>query len=226
MRTYKRLVAAGCSFTYGLGLEDPVNQSWPGVLGKLLDCEVVNLGTPGAGNSYIANSILDQHATDPEFDLVVVGWSRWARMDFCHSTSGKILHMLPNGRATMTHPYCAKETNFRNMLYGDYFHAGYAYKKYLNTILLLQGWLRDRGIEHVMFDALERNHDGEYMANTVTRALSKQIDRSRFIRFATRSMDSMTDVKHKFPDGHPNSSAHARMAEIVQDFLLNIEKGI
>ena len=217
MRTYKRLIAAGCSFTYGLGLEDPVNQSWPGVLGKLLDCEVVNLGTPAAGNSYIANSILDQHATDPEFDLVVVGWSSWTRMDFCHGTSGKILHILPNGEAA---------PNFRDMLYGDYFHAGHAYKKYLNTILLLQGCLRDRGIEHVMFDALSNNHDGEYMANPVNRALSKQIDRSRFIGFATRNMDNMTYSSGRLSDGHPNSSAHARMAEIVQDFLLNIEKGI
>jgi hypothetical protein len=217
MRTYKRLVAAGCSFTYGLGLEDPAKQSWPGVLGELLGCEAVNLGTPAAGNSYIANSILDYHAVDPAFDLVVIGWSSWTRMDFCHSGNGEILHMLPNGRT---------ESNFRDMLYGNYLHDGYAYKKYLNTILLLQGWLRDRGIEHVMFDALESNHDGEYMANTVTRALSKQIDRSRFIGFATRNMNSMTYSSGRLPDGHPNSSAHARMAEIVQDFLLNIEKGI
>lgn len=83
---YKRLIAFGCSNTYGHGLLDckalsgwghgptPSKYSWPFQLGKMLKVgKVINQGNPGASNKEIAKAI-----TDFDFDkddLVVVGWS-------------------------------------------------------------------------------------------------------------------------------------------------------
>ena len=81
-----RLLAFGCSFTVGQGLPDvypeikPSSYAWPSVLGNMLGYEVVNNGSPGAGNAEIAAKIL---RTDfKEDDLCVILWSHFTRYDY------------------------------------------------------------------------------------------------------------------------------------------------
>ena len=66
-----RLLAFGCSYTYGEGLEDcwsplnktfgplPSKQAWPSILGKDLGREVHNFGICGASNKHIWHTILN-----------------------------------------------------------------------------------------------------------------------------------------------------------------------
>lgn len=87
-----RLVAFGCSFTYGHGLPDcfvppnnpgpmPSNLAWPSLLGKKLEkSTVVNNADPGASNLQILWKILNyEFQTD---DLCVIYWSFYNRLDF------------------------------------------------------------------------------------------------------------------------------------------------
>jgi hypothetical protein len=85
-----RLVAFGCSLTYGHGLPDcfvppihpgdkPSEYSWPFLLGKKLGLEVVNLGSPGSGNLEILYKLL-QYNFDKN-DLCIVHWSFYERLD-------------------------------------------------------------------------------------------------------------------------------------------------
>jgi hypothetical protein len=46
----KLLIANGCSVTYGTELTDKARESWPAVLGNLLDVPVVNLACTGGSN--------------------------------------------------------------------------------------------------------------------------------------------------------------------------------
>jgi hypothetical protein len=78
-----RLVAFGCSFTYGDALPDtwPVHQpgqtsskfAWPAVLGKLLDMDVNNRGRSGASNFEILFNILNYDFKST--DIVIIMWS-------------------------------------------------------------------------------------------------------------------------------------------------------
>jgi hypothetical protein len=81
-----RVVAFGCSFTYGSGLpgcktgnnttkisSKPAKQSWPFELGKLLNVEAVNKGVPGSSNIEILYHILNFDFQPNDF--VVVMWS-------------------------------------------------------------------------------------------------------------------------------------------------------
>lgn len=79
-----RLIAFGCSITYGAGLSDcivdggypgpePSQYSWPSQLGQLINKKVVNNGTPGASNFQILHNILNFNF-DPT-DYVFVMWS-------------------------------------------------------------------------------------------------------------------------------------------------------
>jgi hypothetical protein len=81
-----RLIAFGCSFTYGQGLPDckigenwsdfantPSLLSWPFLLGKKLDIPTINKGVPGASNTEILYHILN-FEFEPR-DKVVIMWS-------------------------------------------------------------------------------------------------------------------------------------------------------
>jgi hypothetical protein len=207
-----RLIASGCSFTAGYGLEDPATQAWPAVLGKLLGCDVVNLAEPGAGNTYILNKVLDFKSANPgENDIVIIGWSHWGRYDFCDPW-GKITHLAHNSR--MHH-------DFRDQLFRLFYNESYLYKKYLDTIILAQAWSRQETASYLMFDALSGMHSGEYMSDPVNRALAKQIDRKRFVGFGIKNMDNLTDADQRLSDGHPNAVAHEQMAKVLYQELIN-----
>jgi len=81
-----RLIAFGCSHTYGMGLKDsfvkeemfkpqinPSKHAWPSLLAKKLGYECINLSIPGGSNLEILYSIMEfKFHTD---DKVVVGWT-------------------------------------------------------------------------------------------------------------------------------------------------------
>ena len=87
-----RLIAFGCSFTYGHGLEDcivfphdpgPVasKTAWPNSLGKLLKVdEIINQSLPGASNKLIWKTIVDFNFKQD--DLVFINWTDFNRHCF------------------------------------------------------------------------------------------------------------------------------------------------
>lgn len=83
-----RLVAFGCSYTYGHGLPDchlgtnlpgpkPSDLAWPSVLAKLLELEVVNRSNPGASNLHILWNLLNFKFKKD--DICVVLWTHLHR---------------------------------------------------------------------------------------------------------------------------------------------------
>ena len=68
-----KLLVSGCSYTE--------NGTWPQFLLGSTPVEILNLGKGGAGNSYIANSVMSQ-AIDFKPDFVFVLWSGIIRSDF------------------------------------------------------------------------------------------------------------------------------------------------
>ena len=59
-----KLVAFGCSFTYGTALPDVTdtkcsNMAWPALVAEKMNIEHINLGVPGASNDLILYNILN-----------------------------------------------------------------------------------------------------------------------------------------------------------------------
>ena len=79
----KRLIAFGCSNTYGEGLEDcwikgpgskPSKFAWPSVLGTLIEVdEVINVSAPGISNKRIWRDALNFDYRDN--DIVFLHWT-------------------------------------------------------------------------------------------------------------------------------------------------------
>jgi len=98
----KRIVAFGCSNTYGQGLPDcdhninkdskPSIHAWPSALGEMLDVPVENRAYPGASNKEICSHIVRYDFQ--EGDLAVIGWTYMERSciivnDVIHPLNGR-----------------------------------------------------------------------------------------------------------------------------------------
>lgn len=71
----KKLIAHGCSFTYGDELPD-TNLSWPVVLAKKLNTQCTNLGVPGYSNDSILDDLIKADLSDA---FVIVCWTTYLR---------------------------------------------------------------------------------------------------------------------------------------------------
>ena len=88
----RRLIAYGCSFTYGDGLEDcwnvkkkipgdnPSKLAWPQILADKLGIECVNLGKSGNSIKYIVNTVLETEFKKD--DVVAFLWPYFSRTCF------------------------------------------------------------------------------------------------------------------------------------------------
>jgi hypothetical protein len=111
---YQRLVAFGCSLTYGHGLKDcysgktmrapgsnPSQYAWPSILAEILGIECVNLATPGASNKRIAYTIYSTELANT--DLVFVNWSYLHR--YCVITKDEIIDLDIKGKGKINKAY-------------------------------------------------------------------------------------------------------------------------
>lgn len=103
-----RLIAFGCSHTYGEGLPDcigtlnkpgvpippPSKFSWPYLLADKLSLECINYAVCGASNKEIQHSILDADLN--KNDTVVVLWTHHNRTCFLHSKKKSPYQFMPS----------------------------------------------------------------------------------------------------------------------------------
>jgi hypothetical protein len=91
------VLVSGCSFTHWPESPgSPKNVCWPAPLADLRpDLQIVNLAEPGAGNQYIANSVVRHVLEHPgQVDMVLVMWSGVSRLDFLTDLSDPAWHAL------------------------------------------------------------------------------------------------------------------------------------
>lgn len=97
-----RIIAFGCSYTYGHGLSDCLDNNgspgstasklaFPSIVANKLDCEYVNLGKSGNSNKEIWNDILNFEFKKD--DIVVITWTYYSR--FCIIKSDGIRRINP-----------------------------------------------------------------------------------------------------------------------------------
>lgn len=113
----ERLIAFGCSLTYGHGLPDcfvspsspgplPSRLGWPSIVAECLGKECVNISSPGASNKKIWNDIINFDYR--ETDMVFVLWSYVDRTCIIHAdtTTTNMSHWT--GHATYYDEYYDK----------------------------------------------------------------------------------------------------------------------
>lgn len=99
-----RLITFGCSFTFGHGLPDCIDENghalkspsklgWPNILSSLLDCkEVCNESLPGASNKHILSKIM--MFDFKKGDIPIILWTRKSRHSVFKDYKSYVTYML------------------------------------------------------------------------------------------------------------------------------------
>lgn len=204
-----RLLTVGDSFTYGEELDD-LNNAWPHVLGRRLGYEVTNLGQPGAGNTQMIRNVI-KHA--PEFDLVVVAWSHWARTEFADSAG--VFDIWP-GCNTNFH----KEQPWRKNLidyYTNNHNDMYLIEQFLINIVLLQSYLKSINKRYVMLTAFG-THNFRELSKKENLNL-KIVDYTHYIGWPNKTMMEWTWGSPQGPNGHFLDQGHQQVADKIYEYI-------
>ena len=68
----KRLYTIGDSWTYGHDLENPKEQSWPTLLSREFDCELMNNAENGGSNDWMFRKTVEWVSEHKNFDDTIV----------------------------------------------------------------------------------------------------------------------------------------------------------
>ena len=157
------LVVNGCSWTYGMGLEDPITQSWPAQLGKSLNLPVVNLAVPGSGNEGIYRRTAEYVALDNSSQkkvkpLVVIVWSQYWRTEFWRTGRdiGSVVN-TPGFSAVPLNSIDPKKLNLKNLtasqkLIVENWDENYHFQRTLMQKFSLYNLLRSSCIPYINID--------------------------------------------------------------------------
>lgn len=210
----KKIVAFGCSFTYGEELENPDKEAWPIILSENIKVDVKNLGFPGASNEHITNNVIDYCSlNDINNTLFVIMWSHFSRQTFCRSENHKFLRHI-----SITWP-AAYDKDLKNLLFTKYYNEQYLFKKTLIQILLLQNFFRANNCPYIMCTSM--GHAMPDVIHEDLKPLVDMIDITKYKGFNEYSFDSLTTPAYRAAKGHPDKRAHREMADIITQWVNN-----
>lgn len=221
-REIKRIIASGCSFAYGQGLEDPKTESWPAQLASLMGVECVNLGKPGMGNDHILSSIVDyfsfntQHSQD---SFVIPSFSKFSRIEF--PIPARFSYMNTAWTTILNSRGSNPQFEFTKTFFENFYVDEYYYSRYMRIIISLQAIMKSWDVEYLMFEGLKEHAHKKMIDRGEIKKLVERIDRSKWLRFMTGSFDTMTDPIQRLPCGHPNAVAHTEMANRLYEHIIN-----
>ena len=126
-----RLIAFGCSLTYGHGLKDciskkngpgpyPSKYAWPSLLADMLGRTCTNLGSPGSSNKRICQTVMSTGFK--KTDVVFINWSYIGRS--CIIEESNIIDLFLKGKGKLNSSFSRLSNNhdlvFMSNLYLDY----------------------------------------------------------------------------------------------------------
>lgn len=212
-----KILTVGDSFTYGDELQDR-NLAWPNVLASMLGGTVVNKGQPGGSNDSIVRICID-HVVHEEVDLVVIGWSSPGRTEFADECGYFDIWPGYNGRA-----HIHDDASWRRDLldYINQHNNTEAYQeKFLNQILLMQGFLKSKNIRVLMLNTVQN----EYYKRAIPIRLVDhyyKVDKDHFIEFGKSGMMEWTFGSPQGPYGHFLEEGHQIVADKIYDHIRHL----
>jgi Family of unknown function (DUF6071) len=227
------IYANGCSMTYGSELhDDPVTRmctnssyrwerSWPGALGLLLKAPgIYNDGIPSGSNDRIVRTAVEfvtrrwLAAGLPASQLlVVIGWSHPGRREFFVEDAFR--QVVPH------HAYDIPALDRLTLAYRNAaWHETESRWRFAIQSITLAGFLRDRGVRYLFFDAIVQNELPAELNDDAT--ASALLGPRNFVRFgdSAPSMATMLHSDTRYWTGqHPSEEGHAACAARLAEWL-------
>jgi lysophospholipase L1-like esterase len=207
-----RLLTVGDSFTYGDELSNRTS-AWPNLVAARNKYELTNLALPGSGNTNMVRSCIEQV---DQYDIVIVAWSHFARIEF--SDEKGTYDTWPGYKGIVF----IGDVEFRkdlNTYITKHYNDSYLYRQYLINIILTQHYLKTNNKKYIMLDAfgntqiLERNENED---------LISQIDSKFYLGWPDESMMEWTYGCAQGPGGHFLEDGHRIVAEKINEHIRNL----
>lgn len=210
-----KLLAVGDSFTYGEELEDR-NQAWPYLVGKNIGYTVTNLGKPASGNTYMIRSVV---SNIHNYDLFIIAWSHFARMEFADQNGA--FDIWPGSNLDVHHG----KLDYRQQLakyITAYNNDTYLYYQYVVGILLLQNFLKNNNKRYIMVNAFGNEWTAKYANVESINQLAKDVDEKYFLGWPDLQMVEWTYGCPQGPTGHFLDEGHQRVADKINEHIRNL----
>ena len=147
-----RIYTVGCSFTHGDELVNPSSSAWPTLLGNMMSAEVNNDAISG-GTNY-RNVYRTIKSTVEKYDLYIVAWTHASRYTFYKSENNFEINFNPQ----LINNIYGNSSFFKDWgktLYYHWHNELYAFKSWLQQIILLQSFLKDKN--YIMLNTMPNN---------------------------------------------------------------------
>lgn len=212
------IVTLGCSFTYCQGL--PIEQGWPYLLAKKLNCNLVNLAVPGIGNDAIHRKLYEYLYDDLLIEnskpLVIIAWSQeyrhesWQRVHYLDDQFHDYAPVsLPNDQY--------KAMTFAQHDFLENFNEKNFYRKTLLYKASVINLLKQCNIPYIMSDSFISDYNvNKYLGLTETYKGLDSASRND-TNFITSIQQLCGMPKHHLPCGHYTYEA----CQLITDFMID-----
>ena len=231
-----KLYFNGCSHTWGDDLAAPLQQAWPSVISKKLDCDFLNDSISGGTNDRIMYRTM-KHID--QFDKFYIAWTSTSRFTRYRSDNNYDVNFNPQ----MIHKLYSENTEFKHYaeLHYKFWHNElYAFKLWLQNIILLQRFFESSNKPYVMINSTNnlidrwtvpwQNFNNSVQSLLCFDRMSDQqlsdeyfeiqnlidkIDFSKFIGWNTWHITQLSDHYPVGPTEHLLEQGHEQVAEYI-----------
>lgn len=227
----------GCSYTFGADLSSPATQSWPALVSKSKNSTFENHAMDGGTND---RTIYHTIKNSDRFDHYYIAWTflnRFTRYRKDNNFEINFNHMLKNDLYGKNLEY----NIYGKIHYQYWFNELFAFKIWLQQIILLQSFFRDRKLSYTMINSANNNIDKWtcpwdsfndtvksllcfdrmndeqlFLEHKEIQKLVDDIDKKHFLGWKQWSIED--SIVKKFPVGptsHPLTDGHRAIADYI-----------
>ena len=214
----KKLLAIGCSFTYGEELPDPATQAWPALLAQDIDYELTNLGVCGGSNDYIFRTAIEATAL-ADYDLVVIQWTERSRAEVWNEWDHAPVNISanPSGGVVIDHLLPWVKAYYKYS-YNDLF----AYRNWTVKMLALQQYFKSRNQPYIMVSVSGiPNYKSYYELKDHFGYLWFRIDCENYVGWPHEGLQEWYRDTPLGADGHPLEQGHRKIADEIRKHIRN-----
>jgi hypothetical protein len=235
----------GCSHTFGDELLDPASESWPTLVAKTLNLDFENDAVSGGSNERIVYKCVPNIEN---YNFFIIAWTDYARF----TEYNPVDNFEINFKSTLTlnaSLHCSNDLKNNYSKYKDYgkiyykywYNEVYAFKQWLQQIILLQNLFENNNKPFIMLNAFKNQLSNwlvdqdkfisanrrfipffDYLNNNQLldipleiNSLVKQIDTSKFVNWNEFSIAELGKTYPTGPGGHLLVDGHKQVAKIV-----------
>lgn len=222
MTKISHIVANGCSFTHGAGLDYPFTQSWPCVLANMLGVNCVNLARSGSGNDRIVRRTYEYFYEDLKNDnnpLYIVAFSGITRKDKWYKKNQcfEIININDNN-------------DYATLDYLDNFDLVRFYRDYLKNYLTIKNLFEAYKIPHIIYLTLDvftsYKEEKKEVETIITNLLPEQFNAIKNDRNNAGDASIHTAGYPTLPCGHWGIEGNKALANHAHGKLLDLYKDI